>query len=166
MQAGIESNAAIIYAKQRKKKGFYMRDMTEREILDFIRYYTWGTLIGVEGNKPYAVELSYGYDGDYIYCGSMPGGRMAHCIRGNANVAFKICECDWDYARFRAVIVEGPAERMTSREDIMYAVEQIARQRKLPKHAFAGIADRLVGNPESNSLRIPVTTIGGKIAGY
>ena len=143
-----------------------MRDMTRSEILDFIQYYTWGTLIGVEGDKPYAVELSYGFDGDYIYCGSMPDGRMARCIRNNDNVAFKICECDWDYARYRAVIVEGRAERMTTREDITYAVVQIARQRKLPDHAFAGVVDRLVDNPGSNSLRIPVANIGGKIAGY
>jgi nitroimidazol reductase NimA-like FMN-containing flavoprotein (pyridoxamine 5'-phosphate oxidase superfamily) len=143
-----------------------MRDMTRVEMLDFIGYYTWGTLIGVEGDKPYAVELSYGYDGEYIYCGSMPGGRMARCVRNNSQVVFKICECDWDYARFRAVIIEGRAERMTSREDIMHTVIRIARQRKLPDHAFAGVVDRLVDNPESNSLRIPVTTIGGKIAGY
>jgi len=143
-----------------------MRDMTQTEIIDFIQYFTWGTLIGVEGGRPYAVELSYGFDGTYIYCGSMPGGRMARCIRDNANVAFKICECDWSYSRFRAVIVEGHAERMTSRDDIMRAVMQIARQRKLPDHAFAGVVERLVDNAESNSLRIPVTTMGGKIAGY
>jgi nitroimidazol reductase NimA-like FMN-containing flavoprotein (pyridoxamine 5'-phosphate oxidase superfamily) len=143
-----------------------MRDMTQSEIIDFIHYYTWGTLIGVEGDKPYAVELSYGFDGNYIYCGSMPGGRMAHCIRDSANVVFKICECDWDYARFRAVIIEGRAERMTSREDIQYTVVQIARQRKLPDHAFAGVVGRLIDNPESNSLRIPVKTIGGKVTGY
>ncbi len=143
-----------------------MRDMTQDEILDFIQYYTWETLIGVEGDKPYAVELSYGFDGSFIYCGSMPGGRMARCIQANASVAFKICECDWSYARYRTVIVEGRAERMTSREDILLAVVQIARQRKLSDHAFAGVVERLVDNPESNSLRIAATTIGGKSAGY
>jgi len=143
-----------------------MRDMSHAEIIDFIRYFTWGTLIGVEGDRPYAVELSYGFDGTYIYCGSMPGGRMARCVQGNANVVFKICECDWSYSRYRAVIVEGRAERMTSREDIMCAVAMIARQRKLPDTAFAGVVGRLVDNPESNSLRIAVETVGGKIAGY
>ena len=143
-----------------------MRDMSQTEILDFIRYFTWGTLIGVEGDKPYAVELSYGFDGTFIYCGSMPGGRMARCIQDNANIAFKICECDWSYERYRAVIVEGRAERMTSRDDIMHTVVQIARQRKLPDHAFAGVVERLVDNPDSNSLRIAVATVGGKCAGY
>ena len=45
-----------------------MRDMTKEEIIEFITTWTWGTLIGVEGDKPYAVELSYGTDGKYIYC--------------------------------------------------------------------------------------------------
>lgn len=143
-----------------------MRDMTQTEIMDFIGYFTWGTLIGVEGDRPYAVELSYGFDGAYIYCGSMPGGRMARCIRSNENVAFKICECDWSYSRYRAVIVEGRAERMTTHDDILQAVTQIARQRKLPDHAFAGVVDRLADNPSSNSLRISVATVGGKTAGY
>jgi nitroimidazol reductase NimA-like FMN-containing flavoprotein (pyridoxamine 5'-phosphate oxidase superfamily) len=143
-----------------------MRDMTHAEIMEFIKYFTWGTLIGVEGDRPYAVELSYGFDGEFIYCGSMPGGRMAHCISANSNIAFKICECDWTYSRYRAVIVEGRAERMCSRDDILYAVMQIARQRKLSDHAFVSVVDRLVDNPEANSLRIPVATVGGKIAGY
>ena len=57
-----------------------MRAMTEKEIRSFIAEWTWGTLIAVEGSRPYAVELSYGSDADYIYCGSMPGGRMAQCV--------------------------------------------------------------------------------------
>ncbi len=143
-----------------------MRNMSHKEIIDFIGYFTWGTLIGVEGDRPYAVELSYGFDGTYIYCGSMPGGRMARCIRNNDNVAFKICESDWSYSRYRAVLVEGRAERMTSREDIMHSVAMIARQRKLPDNAFAGVVGHLADNPKSNSLRIAAAAVGGKIAGY
>ena len=41
-----------------------MRHMTREEIIEFIKHYTWGTLIGVEPDgRPYAVELSYGFDG-------------------------------------------------------------------------------------------------------
>ena len=68
-----------------------MSKMTKEEILEFIESWAWGTLIGVEGDKPYAIEVSYGTDGEYIYCGSMPGGRMAGCLRANQNVVFKIC---------------------------------------------------------------------------
>ena len=82
-----------------------MRDMTEKEIKDFIEEWTWGTLIGVEGDKPYAIENTYASDDKYIYCGSMPGGRMARCVKNNSNVAYKICDSDKSYRKWRALII-------------------------------------------------------------
>ncbi|MBW2554331.1 MAG: hypothetical protein JRE20_09420 [Deltaproteobacteria bacterium] len=57
-----------------------MREMTEKEIRDFIAEWRWGTILAVEDNKPYAVEVSYATDDNHLYCGSRPGGRMAKCI--------------------------------------------------------------------------------------
>ena len=142
-----------------------MRDMTHAEIMEFIRSWTWGTLIGVEGNKPYAVELSYGSDGRYIYCGSRPGGRMACCIKANANVVFKICDSDWSYGSWRAVTIEGMAQRQTDYADILTACRHIARQRNFDEHAFDRIAEKIGGDPGSNSLRIPITTVSGVTSG-
>ena len=142
-----------------------MRDMTEKEIRAFIREWTWGTLIGAEENKPYAVELSYGTDGEYIYCGSMPGGRMARCIIANPHVAFKICDSDRSYSRWRAVIIEGKAERLTNYDDILYSVRCIARQRGFQENAFDSIARRVANDPKSNSIRLPIKVFGGRISG-
>jgi nitroimidazol reductase NimA-like FMN-containing flavoprotein (pyridoxamine 5'-phosphate oxidase superfamily) len=139
--------------------------MTEKEIRAFIREWTWGTLIGAEENKPYAVELSYGTDGEYIYCGSMPGGRMARCIIANPNAIFKICDSDRSYSRWRAVIIEGKAERLTNYDDILYSVRCIARQRGFQENAFDSIARRVANDPESNSIRLPIKVFGGRISG-
>ncbi len=141
-----------------------MRNMTKSEIMDFIKFWTWGTLIAVEDHHPYAVELSYGTDGLFIYCGSRPGGRMARCILKNPNVAFKICDSDRSYSRWRAVLIEGKAERLTSYEDILYAVRCIARQRGLDERAFDAIAEKVFLHPESNSLRISLQKISGIIS--
>jgi nitroimidazol reductase NimA-like FMN-containing flavoprotein (pyridoxamine 5'-phosphate oxidase superfamily) len=139
-----------------------MRHMNHNEIIDFIKYYTWGTLIGIEPDgKPYAVELSYGFDGACIYCGSRPGGRMARCIQENRQIAFKICESDRNYGSYTAVIIEAVAERLTSRADILASVRSIARQRGLNERAFDGVVDHVADNPAGNSLRIPVTIISG-----
>ena len=139
-----------------------MRHMSHEEIIDFIKYYTWGTLIGIEaGGKPYAVELSYGFDGAYIHCGSRPGGRMARCIHDNPQVAFKICDSDRSYGSYTAVIVEATAERITSRADILDSVRSIARQRGFSEQAFDGVVDQVADNPAGNSLRIPVKTVSG-----
>jgi nitroimidazol reductase NimA-like FMN-containing flavoprotein (pyridoxamine 5'-phosphate oxidase superfamily) len=136
--------------------------MTHDEIIDFLKYYTWGTLIGVEGDgKPYAVELSYGFDGEHIYCGSRPGGRMARCIKTNPQVAFKVCDSDRSYARYTAVIVEARAERLTEYDGILMSVRHIARQRGLNEHAFDQVAEHVAANIESNSLRIPITAVSG-----
>jgi nitroimidazol reductase NimA-like FMN-containing flavoprotein (pyridoxamine 5'-phosphate oxidase superfamily) len=140
--------------------------MTHNEIMDFISSWTWGTLIGVEQDRPYAVELSYGTDGDYLYCGSMPGGRMARCVRSNPRVAFKICECGWNYSRYRAVLIEGRADLLTEVEDIRYAVRRIAAQAGLNEHAFDGIVHRVASHPVSNSVRIPLACVSGKSSGY
>jgi nitroimidazol reductase NimA-like FMN-containing flavoprotein (pyridoxamine 5'-phosphate oxidase superfamily) len=139
--------------------------MTEKEIRAFIREWTWGTLIGAEENKPYAVELSYGTDGEYIYCGSMPGGRMARCIIANPNAIFKICDSDRSYSRWRAVIIEGKAERLTNYDDILYSVRCIARQRGFQENAFDSIARRVAKDPASNSIRLPIKVFGGRISG-
>ncbi len=141
-----------------------MRAMSHKEIIEFIKSWTWGTLIAIEGNRPYAVELSYGSDDDYIYCGSRPGGRMARCILKNPAVAFKICDSDWSYGSWRAVIVEGVAERQTEHRDILLAVRRIALQRGLPESTFDAIAGRICNDPESNSLRIPLKTLSGVIS--
>ncbi len=143
-----------------------MRHMTREEIIDFIKHYTWGTLIGVEPDgRPYAVELSYGFDGTCIHCGSRPGGRMARCIKNNRQVAFKICDSDRSYSRYTAAIIEATAERLTSRADILNSVRCIARQRGLNEKAFDGVVDHVVGNPECNSLRIPIADISGVTTG-
>ena len=142
-----------------------MRDMTHKEIIAFIKDYTWGTLIGVEGGKPYAVEISYGTDGEYVYCGSRPGGRMAKCILTNPNIAFKICNSDRTYAQWKAVIIEAEAERLTKRDDILYSVRCIAKQRGLSERAFESVVDRVAGHPESNSLRIPLKIVSGVTSG-
>ena len=142
-----------------------MRDMTRKEIMEFIKHWTWGTLIGVEGNKPYAIELSYGTDGDYIYCGSRPGGRMAKCILETPHVAVKICDSDRSYARWKAVIIEGKAERLIKPEEILYSVRRIAKQRGFNEHALDAVVERVVDHPESNSVRIPIQKVSGVTSG-
>jgi len=142
-----------------------MRSMTQQEIVEFIQFWTWGTLIAVDGSAPYAIEVSYGFDGSFIYCGSRPGGKMARCVLRSPFVAFKICDSDRSYARWRAVIVEAKAERLTAYDDILYSVRCIARQRGLPERAFDNIVARVLNHPESNSLRIPLSQVSGVTSG-
>jgi len=140
-----------------------MTEMTREDIFEFIKSWGWGTLIGVEGDKPYAIEVSYGTDGEYIYCGSMPGGRMSRCLRANNNVVFKICDSNRTSMKFTAVIIEGKAERLTSYEDILKAARSIARQVELEENTLDDIAKKCSQHPESNFMRMPIKEIGGRV---
>jgi nitroimidazol reductase NimA-like FMN-containing flavoprotein (pyridoxamine 5'-phosphate oxidase superfamily) len=135
--------------------------MTQKEIFEFIRSWAWGTLIGIEGDKPYAIEVSYGTDGKYIYCGSKPGGRMAKCLRGNHKVVFKICKSDRNAEDFKAVIIEGKAEPLTDYQRVLHALRMVARQVELDENVLDPIAERHCQNPESNFIRIPIRVFGG-----
>ena len=140
-----------------------MKAMTEKEIRQLIKEWTWGTLIAVDDNKPYAIENTYGSDGKYIYCGSMPGGRMATCIKKNPNVVYKICNAEKDYREWKAVIVEAKAERLTKKEDMLYAMRLIAKKRGLPENHYDSIAEIMAQKAEeSNCIRIPLDKVGGR----
>lgn len=140
-----------------------MREMTEKEIRDFVAEWRWGTLMAVDSNKPYAVEVSYASDDKYLYCGSRPGGRMANCVKTNPNVAFKICDSDPNHTKWRAAIVEGNAERLTQRDDILKFTRLLAKKMGRPEDAFDGLAERIAKDPDnSNSLRIPLKILSGR----
>ena len=138
-----------------------MSKMTKEEIVEFIKSWAWGTLIALEDDRPYAIEVSYGTDGEYIYCGSMPGGRMARCLRVNNNVVFKICKSDRNAEKFKAVIIEGKAERLTNYNDVLHALRSVARQVELDENALDPIAKRHYQNPESNFIRILIRIFDG-----
>jgi nitroimidazol reductase NimA-like FMN-containing flavoprotein (pyridoxamine 5'-phosphate oxidase superfamily) len=144
-----------------------MRSMTEKEIREFIENSKWGTLIAIDNNKPYAVELSYASDDKFIYCGSMPGGRMAKSIKSNPTVSFKICYSSEDMSQFKAVIIEGQAKILTDRDEIVRGLGVLYKKLGLPESRIETRADQLTANKEKISFyRIPTTEFGGRIAGY
>jgi len=134
-----------------------MRSMSESEIKKFLEEWNWGTLIAIEDDKPYAIELSYATDGEYIYCGSMPGGRMSQCIKDNAKVAFKICESSKDTSRFRAVIAEGQVKKLTQRDEIIQGLRVLYKKLGLPESRIEPRAEQLTAKaPESSFYRITI----------
>ena len=146
-----------------------MKKMTEEEIRDFIGEWTWGTIIAVDGDKPYAIEVSYGSDGKHMYFGSRPNGKMAKCIKKNQNIIFKLCEAGKFYATWRAVSVFGKVERLMKREDILYGMKMIAKKLKYTtkrtgrtEEQLEAIGEMLAANPEKGGpLRIDIESFSG-----
>jgi nitroimidazol reductase NimA-like FMN-containing flavoprotein (pyridoxamine 5'-phosphate oxidase superfamily) len=140
--------------------------MSEHEIKKFLDEWTWGTLIAIDGDKPYAIELSYATDGEFIYCGSMPGGRMTQCIKDNARVAFKVCDCPKDTSRFRAVIVEGPVKKLTQKDEIVKGLRVLYKKLGFPESRIEPRAAQLTASTESSFYRIAIKELGGRAIGY
>lgn len=149
-----------------------MKIMSEKEIRNFIEEWTWGTIIAVDGDKPYAIEVSYGSDGKHVYCGSRPDGIMARCIKANPNVIFKICDADKFYPSWRAVSIIAKTERLTKREDILYGMRTIAKRviytakkTKRSEKDFEKIGEMMAANPETSSaIRIPIENFSGRMS--
>lgn len=139
-----------------------MRNMTEKEIRDFIEEWTWGTIVAVHDNKPYAIEVTYTTDGKHLYFGSRPDGKMARCVKANPNIAYKICDSDKSFNKWRAVIVEGEAERLTQREDMIYSVDLFIKRYNFPKKFFYDLVEKFSANPDlSSMLRLQIKNISG-----
>ena len=141
-----------------------MPEMTLDEIEALIEERVWGTLIAIDLNKPYGIELAYSFDGEYIYFGfSRPNGRMSKCIRENPNVAFKICDADVMPKSWRAVIVEGEAEKVIEREEIFRVFRSLAKRLELPEDFYASIAESFSSDPANSTLyKLPLKEVGGK----
>jgi len=143
-----------------------MKSMSEKEIRKFLEEWTWGTLIAIEDDRPYAIELSYAADGEFIYCGSMPGGRMARCIKDNANVIFKICDSSKDPSRFQAVIVEGQVKKLTEKKEIVKGLRVLYKKLGLPESRIEPRSNQLIANRESSFYRIAIKELGGRAMGH
>jgi nitroimidazol reductase NimA-like FMN-containing flavoprotein (pyridoxamine 5'-phosphate oxidase superfamily) len=144
--------------------------MTDQEMRAFIEEWAWGTIIAVDGDKPYAIEVSYGSDGKHIYFGSRPKGTMAKCIARNQNIIFKICDADRLYATWRAVSVFGKVERLTKREDILYGMKMIAHKvikvtgkTSVTEKQFEALGEQLAAHPENGGpLRLAIEDLTGR----
>lgn len=143
-----------------------MRSLSQGEIREFLDEWTWGTLIAFDNDKPYAVEVSYATDGVFLYCSSMPGGRMSRCIKNNANVSFKVCDASKDTSKFRAVIVEGYVQKLTQRNEIIKGLQVLYKKMGLPESRIEQRADQLTSKAEQSGFyRITINDQGGRAMG-
>jgi nitroimidazol reductase NimA-like FMN-containing flavoprotein (pyridoxamine 5'-phosphate oxidase superfamily) len=139
--------------------------MSKKQIRDFIAEWTWGTLIAVDGDKPYAVELAYASDGKHIYCASRPGGKMARCIKKNRNIMFKICDVEKNYTKYRAVSVFAKAEQIIKRENFLYIIRLANTKRGLglTEVQCQSWADKYAAKPKAGgTIRVPIENLSGR----
>ena len=140
-----------------------MKVLPKKEIAKILKERKWGTLMGVDGKKPYGVEVAYTVLGKYLYVIFNPAGRMARCFKKNKNAAFKLCTADNELASWEAVIVEGTMERVMVPADIRRAFRELALKLGYDENLYEKMSQKYAANPKISPVhRILITDRGGK----
>lgn len=104
-----------------------MRELSPEEMNDMLTRNGVGVLALIDGDYPYAIPMSFGYDGTEVCLpmqwGAGYDGRKIQCIESNSNACFTVYEQDPDDARtWRSVVITGSLERIADdREAQAYA---------------------------------------------
>ena len=73
--------------------------------------------------ETYVVPISYAYDGNFIYCHSYEGKKLA-IMRKNPKVCFQVDNMH-DMANWKSVIVQGHFEEMLTQEEKSIAMHAL-----------------------------------------
>lgn len=98
-----------------------------------ILYRNTSGVLAVIGNEgyPYAVPLSYVYDGSAVYFHCAKSGHKLDAIKKNCKVSFCVVDKDEIVPEkyttyYRSVILFGRASTITDRDEMLYAIEKLA----------------------------------------
>jgi nitroimidazol reductase NimA-like FMN-containing flavoprotein (pyridoxamine 5'-phosphate oxidase superfamily) len=123
-----------------------------------------------DGDRPYVVPLSFGYEEGCLYFHSAPEGRKMEIIEANPHVCFEVdvdeeyagaeVPCDWT-VKYRSVIGFGRAHLLEGAEEKRRALDVILahysdREYEYPEGALNKVA----------VVRVDVEDMTGKQAGY
>lgn len=125
--------------------------ITERKEIDaIIAGATVMRLAMIDGNSPYIVPLSFGYDGEKLYFHCAKEGRKLDILAANNQVAFEFEEnvellthpekaCNWSFA-YKSVVGFGVAVALETHEEKSYGLECIMKQYSAKSWNFADIS--------------------------
>lgn len=103
------------------------RKMTQEEARAFLRERDWGTLCTVGAGDPYAVPVSYGWDGRFLYVATGPG-RKARNLETDPRVCLNVAAVE-SGDRWRSVVVAGEAEPVAGVTGRLVALNALRKQR-------------------------------------
>jgi nitroimidazol reductase NimA-like FMN-containing flavoprotein (pyridoxamine 5'-phosphate oxidase superfamily) len=145
----------------------YEREITDRAIMDDIIRRAQVCHLGlVDGEAPYVVPLSFGYDGKALYFHCAPQGRKLDLIRRNPRVcfAFDLMEnlieaeqaCHWGI-RYQSVMGTGTAHLIEDAEGKRQALAAVMAQ--YSKNTFT-FPDEAVAR--TAAIRVAIESLTGK----
>ena len=119
-----------MFREMRRKR----QQLTGAECADILQRNTSGVLaVSGDGGYPYAVPLSYVYDGGAVYFHCAKSGHKLDAITACDKVSFCVTDQDLvvpkEYTTyFRSVILFGRAEVVEDEDEINAAIEKLAKK--------------------------------------
>ena len=124
----------------------------------------------IDGDRPYVLPLSYGYDGAALYVHCAREGRKLDVLRASPRVCFVVSldhelitgdlPCGWGF-RYRSVVGEGT---------VAFVEDEAGKRRGLDalmaQHGGEGGEYSPASLERTTILRIDITVLSGKQAGY
>ena len=104
-----------------------VRAMSPDEARQFLESHNWGMLCTVSEGEPYAVPVSFGFDGHYLYIATGPG-RKAHNVDENRSVCLTVADVQ-NGDSWRTVVVSGKAEWLENTSAKLRALNILRRDR-------------------------------------
>ena len=117
-----------MFREMRRKR----QKLTQAECVEILNKNTSGVLAVLgDGGYPYAVPLSYVYDGSALYFHCAKSGHKLDAIKSYDKVSFCVIDQDevvpQEYTTyFRSVIAFGKASIVIDDEEMQYAIEKLA----------------------------------------
>lgn len=110
-----------------------------------------GRLAMADGNEPYVIPLSFGFDGTHLYFHAAREGRKVDILKRNNLVCVEFEEnvkllksvnkvCDWSVQYF-SVLCHGKAELIEDLEEKRYGLNQVVKQYS-PDFSFHPFTER------------------------
>ena len=103
------------------------REMTRGEVHAFLAARTWGMLATADADGPYAVPVSYGWDGEALYVATGPGRKLRH-LESSPALCLTVPGVEGG-DRWRCVVARGRAESVDGTAARLRALALVHRQR-------------------------------------
>lgn len=140
-----------------------MLDLTNDEIHELLQRCDWGTLLVVDGTKPYGIEVSHYISEGKIYFIINPRGKAGKCMEKNPQVAYKVCKALLPKQRWSAATVEGRVEKVREPQAIRDAFMKLAERLNRDRDRYKKLGEKFSQKGETSPVYyLPIVTMSGK----
>lgn len=140
-----------------------MLDLTPDEMYSLLEKCDWGTLLVVDGKKPYGIEVSHYVSEGKIYFIINPRGKAGRCMGKNPRVAYKVCKAHLPQQRWSAATVEGKVEQVREPQAIRDAFMMLAERLDRDRDRYKQLGEKFSAPGEVSPVySLPIENLSGK----